>query len=153
MSEKHGTKIWDDIKGGWLIPSLTRAARNKEMGYVKKMNKYQKVPYEENFKVTGKPPIRLTWVNADKSGGVDEPNARSRLVATDSLKDSALREHYSAALLEPVRLLLSWTATDGDCSLAWLTSTRAALFFYAPSCQPSYQRRTCRRVIKQDAPS
>mgnify|MGYP003309146084 CR=1 FL=1 len=37
MAEEHPEKFWDDVKGGFLDPSLVRAARAREMEYVKKM--------------------------------------------------------------------------------------------------------------------
>ena len=80
LQKKDGTKFWDDSKGGWLEPSLMRAVRDKDMGNADKINIYQKVPFEESLKVVGKQPIRLTWVDTDKSGGIGEPNVRNHLV-------------------------------------------------------------------------
>ena len=56
-----------------------RAARDKQMVYVKTMNTFQKVPHEESLKVTWKPPIRLRSVDTDKSGGIGGPSVRRRL--------------------------------------------------------------------------
>ena len=53
MTEKEVPIFWDDSKGGWLKPSLTRADRDTEMGDVKKINGYQKLSCEEGLKVSG----------------------------------------------------------------------------------------------------
>ena len=76
---------WDGSKGGCLKPFLVRAAGDREMGCVKKMNIYQKVPYEECFKVTGE--------TADKAQTGRHGQERKHLVSMELRRGSALPGH------------------------------------------------------------
>ena len=109
------------------------------MEYVKRMNIYQKVPHDECVEVTGKPPIRLRWVDTDKSGGNGEPNVRSRLVAMEFRNGAAKPEHHSPKPpLEAVRLFLSLIATRKDRSLCIAHIVVSRAYFHAPSRRPTY---------------
>ena len=79
-----------------VLVSLGRAARHKELVYVKMMNIHQEVPCEERMTVMWKPTIRLRWVVTDKSGGIGDPNVGSRPVAMEFRRGSALPKHHSA---------------------------------------------------------
>ena len=57
---------------------LVEAARAEELAVVKRMQVWLKVRREECFQATGRPPIKLRWVDINKSC---TPKYRSRIVA------------------------------------------------------------------------
>ena len=61
---------------------MVRAARAEEMETVKKMKVWVKVDREQCFRDTGRPPIKLRWVDVNK-GDADKPNYRSRIIAKE----------------------------------------------------------------------
>ena len=75
-------RYWDDASGKELNGELVRAARAEEMATVKKMEVWIKVDREQCYKETGKPPIKLRWVDINK-GDEGKPNHRSRIVAKE----------------------------------------------------------------------
>ena len=54
----------------------------EDIEYFKKMGVYEKVKIEEAYRVTGKSPIAVRWVDINTGGG-SRPNYRSRLVAKE----------------------------------------------------------------------
>ena len=74
--------FWDDVKGGYLDPTLVREARQEEIGWVRKSDMFDIRPRSESFQETGKKPIDLRWVNTNK-GDATHPLIRCRLVIRD----------------------------------------------------------------------
>ena len=72
----------DDVKGGWLPPDLVYQARLRELEYLKERCVYGHSTVAEAKRVTGKPPLRLKWIDTDK-GGEGARMVRSRLVCTE----------------------------------------------------------------------
>ena len=70
----------DDLSGAILEPELVAEARREEIKYFKSRGVYEKVPIEECWHQTGKPPIAVRWVDINK-GDETFKNYRSRLVA------------------------------------------------------------------------
>ena len=70
----------DDLSGAILEPELVAEARREEINYFKSRGVYEKVPIEECWHQTGKPPIAVRWVDINK-GDETFKNYRSRLVA------------------------------------------------------------------------
>ena len=70
----------DDITGQPLDPILCRAARKKEMDYVKSKGLWAKRAVKECWERTRGPPVTVRWVEVNK-GDDQNPNIRSRLVA------------------------------------------------------------------------
>ena len=75
-------EAYDDLIGDALDPELMKKARKEEIIYFKKMGVYDKVEVEECYKVTGKAPIAVHWVDVNKGDSLN-PNYRSRLVAKE----------------------------------------------------------------------
>ena len=76
----QGGGYWDDAKGGWLDPKMVLAGRREEMQYVRRHQVYQRVPRQQCWAETGRPPIRTGWADTNK-GTSDAPNVRCRWVA------------------------------------------------------------------------
>ena len=89
-----------------MIKELVEAARKVEMETFKKHGVYEKVPIEECWKETGKGPVGVKWVDANK-GDKEKPEYRCRLVAKEIKKDK--REDLFAATppLEAKKMLFS----------------------------------------------
>ena len=61
----HEGQYWDDVKSGWLPNDLVEAARKEELKYIRQHGVYEKVPRDEAWRVTSKPPIRTRWVDTN----------------------------------------------------------------------------------------
>ena len=87
-------------------------ARGVEMEEIRKHAVYDKVPLDECYKETGKPPIGTRWVDTKKGDRV-HPEYRSRLVAQEINTDK--REDLFAATppLEAKKILFSLAVTEG----------------------------------------
>ena len=105
-------EFYDNLSGEWLDPGMVREARKTEMEEVEKHGVYEKVPLEECYKETGKPPIGTRWVDTNKGDKI-HPEYRSRLVAQEINMDK--REDLFAATppLEAKKLLFSMAVTEG----------------------------------------
>ena len=106
-------QAWDDVHGKELKMEDVRAGRAEEIGYMKSRNIWREVDLEECFRVTGREPLSVKWVDTDK-GTVEEPLVRCRLVARDFKgKDEKDREDLFAATppLELKRVLMSKAVT------------------------------------------
>ena len=57
-------------------------AREEELQWVEKQQKYEVADIDEAWEVTGKAPITLKWVDRNK-GDWERPNYRSRLVVRE----------------------------------------------------------------------
>ena len=106
-------QAWDDVHGKELKMEDVRAGRAEEIGYMKSRNIWREVDLEECFRVTGKEPLSVKWVDTDK-GTEGQPLVRCRLVARDFKgKDEKDREDLFAATppLELKRVLMSKAVT------------------------------------------
>ena len=81
------TEYWDDVSGKALRKELVEEARAEEMATVKRMQVWIKVDRDRCIRETGRPPIKLRWVDVNK-GDEKKPNYRSRIVAKEIRTDS-----------------------------------------------------------------
>ena len=111
-TEEGGEEAWDDVTGKRLRIDGVRRARNEEIIEFKKHGVYIKVPIEECYRVTGKAPLKIRWIDINKGDDDNEEN-RSRLVAKEIKRDK--REDLFAATppLEALKILLSLAVTEG----------------------------------------
>ena len=72
--------FFDDLTKQELSELLVKAARRKELDYFESKTVWRRAPVSEAWRVSGRPPISLRWVDVDK-GDDDCPDIRSRLVA------------------------------------------------------------------------
>ena len=68
------------MSGKELKGSLVEEARAEEIATVKRMGVCVKVDRDQCFRETGRPPIKLRWVDVNKGDAI-APQNRSRLVA------------------------------------------------------------------------
>jgi hypothetical protein len=104
--------VFDDVNGGFLKLEDVRKGRAEEIGFMKNRRIWSEVQEEECWRVTGKAPVGVKWVDTKKGEG----DIRCRLVARDFKgKGDGDREDLFAATppLESKRLLVSKAATKG----------------------------------------
>ena len=103
-------KAWDDVIGVEFDAEMAKAARKEEVDYIRKMRLYRNVSEEECWRVTGKAPIKVRWVDISK-GDVKNPNYRSRFAAKEI--NTYKRDGLFAATppLEALKTIMSATAT------------------------------------------
>ena len=82
---------WDDVKGGELDLDKVIAARNLEMKFVWDRGIYRYSNTDECWRVSGKGPIGLKWIDTDKGELI-----RSRLKSgqSDKKRSSPPRLHW-----------------------------------------------------------
>jgi len=122
-------KYRDDITKQPLIDSLVTDARRKEMEYFSSKGVWLKVPRQQCYDVTRRPPITVRWVDVNK-GDDDNPRYRSRLVARQlKVMDSSDSTYFAPSPpLEALRTVLALAQTSvGD---------------YKPNLDPSSADRT-----------
>ena len=90
----------DASSGQMLDERLVKKARLVEMQYFKDKNVYTKVTRDEAFRLTGRAPIAVKWVDVNK-GDDEEPNYRSRLVAKDFKKKGETASSLLRLLSKP----------------------------------------------------
>ena len=76
---------FDDVTGKPLKPELVHKARQGEIEELERLEVFDKVPLDECWKNTGKPPITARWLDINKGDDNDE-NYRSRYVAKEIKK-------------------------------------------------------------------
>ena len=101
----------DDITGQPLDPILCRAARKKEMDYVKSKGLWAKRAVKECWERTRGPPVTVRWVEVNK-GDDQNPNIRSRLVARQIRGPGQDAVFAPTPPLEALLTVLSLAATD-----------------------------------------
>merc|ERR1711989_21862 len=84
--EEQYDVFYDDMSGETLKPELVRKARQEEMRTFRELGVYEKVPLQQCYDETGKPPISVRWVDINK-GDLERPEYRSRLVAKEIKRD------------------------------------------------------------------
>ena len=104
-------KFVDDLTGQPLDPSLCRAARKKEMDYVREKGLWAKRAVKECWDKTRGPPVSVRWVETNKGDDVN-PNIRSRLVARQIRGPGQDAVFAPTPPLEALRTVLSLAATD-----------------------------------------
>ena len=72
----------DNITGQPLNPELCRIARKKELDYFHSKGVWSMRSVQEAWKLTGRPPISVGWVEVNK-GDDDNTNYRSRHFAPE----------------------------------------------------------------------
>ena len=58
----------DDVRGGVLPPVLVRKARAEEIAYIHARKIYAYAQKAECYQRTGRPPLRLKWIDTNKGG-------------------------------------------------------------------------------------
>ena len=109
----EGEIFYDDITYEELPRELVLAARRLEIEYFRKMKVYTKVHRREAYGVTGKPPIKVRWVDVNK-GSKEVPEIRSRLVAKEIKVNDRSDLFAGTPPLEALKLLLSMAASSGE---------------------------------------
>eukprot|EP00973_Karenia_brevis_P018497 2535639-Karenia_brevis.AAC.1 len=89
---------------------MVAAAREEEIGYIKKLNVYRRV-HKREAEAKGAKIIQLRWIDTNK-GTEESPQVRSRLVAKDFKQGGEVRHDLFAATppLEALKVLLSHLA-------------------------------------------
>ena len=72
--------FFDDLTKQQLPTSLVKAARKKELDDFEMKSVWKRVPAQDAWKLSGRPPITVRWVDVNK-GDDEVPDIRSRLVA------------------------------------------------------------------------
>ena len=111
IRDRAWTQYWDDVSGKALKKELVEEARAEEMATVKRMKVWIKVDREECFRETGKPPIKLRWVDINK-GDNEQPNYRSRILAKEIRTDSRPDLFAATPLVEHIKYLISRVASS-----------------------------------------
>ena len=128
LGSVSGGGYWDDVKGGWLEPSLVVRAREEEMGYVRKHSVYTKVPIAQCWQETGKAPIKTGWADTNK-GTEEDPNVRSRWVGKEYNTGPRLDLYSPTPPLEGIKLVASDVASKKGRVMVTVDVRRA--YFYA----------------------
>ena len=102
--------FYDDITGQVLDSNLVRAAREKELDYVRSKCVWELEEIGTAKKLTGKSPISVRWVDVNKGDDV-EPNIRSRLVAREIRSPGTEACFAPTPPLEALRTVLSLACT------------------------------------------
>ena len=111
MAIASDEKFMDDLTGQPFDPILCRAARKKEMDFVRDKGLWVKRSVDECWKRTGRPPVTVRWVETNKGDDVT-PNIRSRLVARQIRGPGQEAVFAPTPPLEALRTVLSLAATD-----------------------------------------
>ena len=110
FEEPDWKPYWDDLTGRELRRDLVEAARAEELAVVKKMMVWRKVRREECLAATGKPPIKLRWVDINKGDELN-PKYRSRIVAKEIRTDNRPELFAATPPLEFIKYLVSRCAS------------------------------------------
>ena len=111
LSITSDERFVDDLTGQKLDPASCRAARKKEMDYVKEKAYGSKDQVKECWERTSGPPVSVRWVETNKGDDVN-PNIRSRLVARQIRPPGQEAVFAPTPPLEALRTVLSLAATD-----------------------------------------
>ena len=104
-------KFVDDLTGQQLDPSLCRAARKKEMDFIRDKGLWTKRAIKDCWDKTRGPPVTVRWVETNKGDDIT-PNIRSRLVARQIRGPGQDAVFAPTPPLEALRTVLSLAATD-----------------------------------------
>ena len=103
--------FYDDLTKQQLPTELVKAARRKELDYFEMKTVWNRVSVQEAWKVNGRPPITVRWVDVNK-GDDEHPDIRSRLVARQIRGANEDPMFAPTPPLEALRTVLSYVATD-----------------------------------------
>jgi hypothetical protein len=147
LHENNNLEAYDDLTGAEPSPALMKEARREEIQFFRNRKVYEKVDVAESWKVTGKGPIGVRWVDINKGDNIN-PKYRSRLVAKEF--NTGVRPDLYAATppSECLRLLLSKLATDKTLKLMYADVSRA--YFHAKAIRPVYVQLTEEDVEEGD---
>ena len=101
----------DDLTKHELSAPLGKAARKKELEYFESKRVWRKVSSQEAWKVSGRPPITVWWVDVNK-GGDQHPGMRLRLVARQIRGAHEDPMFAPTPPLEALRTVLRYAATE-----------------------------------------
>ena len=104
-------QYWDDVSGKVLRKELVEAARAEELATVRKMKVWVKVDRDQCFRDTGKPPIKLRWVDINKGDEV-KPKYRSRIVAKEIKTNSRPDLFAATPPIEHIKYLIPRAASS-----------------------------------------
>ena len=104
-------KYIDDLTGQPLDPELCRIARKAELDYFRSKGVWSLRPIQEAWRLTGRPPISVRWVEVNK-GDDENPKYRSRLVAREIRMAGEDAIFAPTPPLESLRMVLSYATTD-----------------------------------------
>ena len=124
-------RYWDDMSGKELKADLVEAARAEEIATVKKMHVWVKVDREQCFRETGRPPIKLRWVDVNK-GDCSKPNYRSRIVAKEIKTHNRPDLFAATPPIENIKYLISRVASSqrgGRPTVLMVQDIKKAYFF------------------------
>ena len=88
-----------------------KAARRKELDYFESKNVWQRVSIDEAWRISGRSPITVRWVDVNK-GDDETPDIRSRLVARQIRGANEDPMFAPTPRLEALRTVRSYCATD-----------------------------------------
>ena len=111
FEENDWHRYWDDMSGKELQGDLVRAARAEEIDTIRKMQVWVKVDRDQCFRETGRPPIKLRWVDVNK-GDDTRPNHRSRIVAKEIKTNSRPDLFAATPPIEHIKYLISRVASS-----------------------------------------
>ena len=103
--------FFDDLTKQQLPTELVKIARRKELDYFEMKSVWKRVSNQEAWKVSGRPPITVRWVDVNK-GDDEHPEIRSRLVARQIRGANEDPMFAPTPPLEALRTVLSYAATD-----------------------------------------
>lgn len=139
-----GALFYDDISGKPLPKELTVKARGKDMEQVYAHRRYDKVPFQECYDVTGNAPVGTEWLEVNK-GDEGDYRIRARLVAQEFTKGKLEALFAAAPPLEAKKALLSLAVAEGigygdglHYKIYFIDIKRA--YFYAPAKRDVYVR-------------
>lgn len=101
---------WGDVNDCQLDPAKVRRARAAEMTFSKKMQVYDKVPWQRCRDATGCEPIKVRGADTSKQDDA-KPKYRSRLAAEGYKKGSDPELYTATPPIDALRLLISLAAT------------------------------------------
>ena len=109
----YSGKYKDDLSGQLLKDTLVQEARQVELRYFETKGVWMKVPRQQAFARTGRPPITVRWVDVNKGDDIN-PRYRSRLVARQMKATDTSGESFFAPTppLESLRMVLSMATSS-----------------------------------------
>ena len=166
ITEEEFEIFTDNISGANLPAEKVRAGRREEMGNMKQLEVFERVPITECWEKTQRPPIPTGWVDVNK-GDEQRPDVRCRLVVKETKRLTTLGPEDAASVfagtppLEGLRLLISLAMSGGqsgpdgnvlmflDISRAHLHSeTLRAIYVAAPPEDDECGPDMCWRLLK-----
>ena len=140
---------WDDVTGKPLDQKGVMSAQEEEMKEFKKHGVYKKVSIHEAWRVTGKAPIGVRWVDINKGDEIN-PEYRSRLVAKEIKKYADLDLFAATPPWEAEKLLFSMAVTRG---IGWSCSKEKGHMIAFIDVRRAYFHARSRRTVYVQLPA